>query len=62
MDVLIVMIVLITGGSPTTIPGWHSLAACNAAKEMVDTAFKKRHGATSYVDIEINCVEFPNKS
>ena len=61
MTKLIVMLILISPqGGPTAISGWNSLDACNAAKPAVESAFKSEHGASSYINVDINCLELPN--
>jgi hypothetical protein len=63
MTKLIVMLILMSPqGGVTSISGWNSVDACNSAKAAVETFFKSQHGATSYVDVDISCLEFPNKS
>ena len=62
MTKLIVMLILMSPqGGVTAIPGWNSVDACNSAKAAVEASFKSQHGATSYVDVDISCLEFPNK-
>jgi hypothetical protein len=62
MTKLIVMLILMSPqGGPTAISGWNSLDACNAAKASVESAFKSEHGGSSYINVDTNCVEFPNK-
>ena len=62
MTTLIVMLVLINPqGGATVIPGWNSIDACNSAKPAVKSFFKSQHGAASYVNVDVSCVEFPNK-
>jgi hypothetical protein len=62
MTKLIVMFVLLGGQSGPTIQGWNSIEACNAAKDQVVTFVRSRQGATSYVNVEVVCLELPNKS
>jgi len=59
---LVIMFVLIGGqGGPLAIPGWASMNACNAAKQEMTTFFKAPHGRTSYVNVQVTCLEFPNQ-
>ena len=61
MTKLIVMLILISPrGGPTAI-SVRRLDACNAAKASVKSAFKSEHGGSSYINVDTNCVEFPNK-
>jgi hypothetical protein len=62
MTKLIVMFVLLGGQSGPTIQGWNSIEACNAAKDQVVSFVRSRQGSTSYVNVEVMCLELPNKS
>ena len=61
MTKLVVMLILMSPqGGVTVIPGWNSVDACNSAKAAVASFFKSQHGTTSYVNVDISCLEFPN--
>jgi hypothetical protein len=62
MTKLIVMFVLLGGQSGPTIQGWNSIEACNAATDQVVSSVRSRQGTTSYVNVEVICLELPNKS
>jgi hypothetical protein len=63
MTMLIVMLVLVNPqGGATVIPGWNSVDACNLAKPAVESFFKSSHGGASFVDVDVTCLELPNKS
>jgi hypothetical protein len=60
MTKLIVMLIVAGGGGPITIPGWNSMAACEAATSVVKSFYEGRHGKTIYSTIETKCLEFAN--
>ena len=60
MTKLIVMLIVAGGGGPIVIQGWNSMTACEAAKGVVETFYKGRHGRTIYSNIETKCFEFAN--
>jgi hypothetical protein len=60
MTKLIVMLIVASGGGPIVIQGWNSMTACEAAKSVVETFYKGRHGKTIYSNIETKCIEFAN--
>ena len=54
---LVIMLITVGVHGPVTIPGFHTLAACNEAKPPV-VAFFKRTTRSSF--IEAQCLELPN--
>jgi hypothetical protein len=63
MPAIIVVMFILTGGTPTAIQGWSSMHACQAAQKEVEAAFNAQHGKTSYgAAIHTKCEEFDNKS
>jgi 2-methylcitrate dehydratase PrpD len=63
MPAIMVVMFILTGGTPTAIQGWSSLHACEAAQGAVQAAFTAHHGKTSYGStIHTRCEQFDNKS
>jgi hypothetical protein len=60
MSKLIVMLIVAGGGGPIVVQGWNSVAACDAARVVVENFYKGRHGKTIYSNIETKCIEFAN--
>ena len=54
---LVVMLITVSIHGPVTIPGFNSLAACDAAKPPVVAFFKR---TTRSHAVESQCLELPN--
>jgi hypothetical protein len=54
------MLIVASGGGPIVVQGWNSVAACEAARGVVENFYKGRHGKTIYSNIETKCIEFAN--
>ena len=54
---LVVMLITVGVHGPVAIPGFHSLAACDAARPPVVAFFKR---TTRSYEVQTQCMELPN--
>jgi hypothetical protein len=55
---MIILVVVMSGQTPAMVPGWHSMAACEAAKKTIGEKYFNTR--STYQKPNIACLEFAN--